>query len=116
MFSGSNGKNPLSGFSRGKKRLAKAVEAELGRPLVNWRPHDFRRSVATHLRRLGVDRHVVKRVLGHAERDVTATYDRYNLLAEARAALELWMTELVPSPNVIGLHKDRARAAATAAA
>lgn len=95
MFSGSNGEKPLSGFSRGKKRLAKAVETELGRSLVNWRPHDFRRSVATHMRRLGVDRHVVKRVLGHAERDVTATYDRYNLLAEARAALELWAKELV---------------------
>ena len=110
MFSGSNGKNPLSGFSRGKKRLAKAVEAELGRPLVNWRPHDFRRSVATHLRRLGVDRHVVKRVLGHAERDVTATYDRYNLLAEARTALELWAKELVPSAG----EKVRRHASASA--
>jgi hypothetical protein len=110
MFSGSNGANHISGFSRGKKRLAKAVEAELGRPLVNWRPHDFRRSVATHLRRLGVDRHVVKRVLGHAERDVTATYDRYNLLVEARTALELWAKELVPSAG------EKVRRHATASA
>ena len=99
IFSGTNGKFALSGFSRGKKRLGNAVEAELGRSLGNWRPHDFRRSVATHLRRLGVDRHVVKRVLGHAERDVTATYDRYNLLAEPRAALEHWAKKLIPCPQ-----------------
>lgn len=115
MFSGSSGKNRLSGFSRGKKRLAKAMQVELGRPLVNWRPHDFRRSIATHLRRLGVDRHVVKRVLGHAERDVTATYVRYNLLAEARTALQLWSTELVLSPNAAPLSQDISLTTAIAA-
>ncbi len=84
-----------AGFTRAKKRLGKAIEVELGRPLNNWRPHDFRRSVATHLRRLGTDRHVVKRILGHADRDVTAIYDRYSMLPERRAALELWAQELV---------------------
>jgi len=115
MFSGSNGESPLSEFSRGKIRLAKAVEAELGRPLVNWRPFDFRRSVATHLRRLGVDRHVVKRVLGHAERDVTAVYDRYNLLDEARAALELWAEELVPGSAESSASEEKKEAIANAA-
>lgn len=105
----------MSGFSRGKKRLAKAVEAELGRPLVNWRPHDFRRSVATHLRRLGVDRHVVKRILGHGERDVTATYDRYNLLSEARTALDLWSNELVLRPEAAPLSQDISLTTAMAA-
>ena len=116
LFSGTNGEFSLSGFSRGKKRLGKAVEAELGRPLVNWRPHDFRRSVATHLRRLGVDRHVVKRVLGHAERDVTATYDRYNLLAEARTALELWAKALVPGVGEVAQRDDSASAPESIAA
>lgn len=106
IFSGTNGRNPLSGFSHGKERLARAIEAQLGRPLANWRPHDFRRSVATHLRRLGVDRHVVKRVLGHAENDVTAVYDRYGLLDEARAALELWSKTLAPSITATEPHEE----------
>jgi hypothetical protein len=71
--------------------------------------------VATHLRRLGVDRHVVKRVLGHAERDVTATYDRYNLLVEARAALELWSKELVSGAAKAPLKQDTSEITAMAA-
>ena len=89
LFSGTGGERPVSGFTRAKIRLDKAVANELGHPLDDWRPHDFRRSVATHLRRLGTDRHVVKRILGHADHDVTSIYDRYSLLPECRAALEL---------------------------
>ena len=95
LLSGTCGERPVSGFTRARKRLGKAIEVELSRPLENWRPHDFRRSVATHLRRLGTDRHVVKRILGHADRDVTAIYDRYSMLPERRAALEMWTGELL---------------------
>lgn len=95
LLSGTGGERAVSGFTRAKKRLGKAIEVELGRPLENWRPHDFRRSVATHLRRLGTDRYVVKRILGHADHDVTSIYDRYSLLPECRAALEMWAEELI---------------------
>ena len=95
LLSGTGGERPVSGFTRAKRRLGKAIEVELGRPLDNWRPHDFRRSVATHLRRLGTDRHIVKRILGHADRDVTSIYDRYGMLPERRAALEMWTGELL---------------------
>jgi integrase len=95
LFSGSMGASPVSGFSRAKTRFDKAIASELGHPLENWRPHDFRRSAATHLRRLGVERHVVKRLLGHSDNDVTAIYDRYDMIKERRQAMTVWAEELL---------------------
>lgn len=94
IFSGTKGVKPVSGFSRAKSLLDKAVETELEHPLENWRLHDIRRSIATHLRRLGVERQVVKHILGHGDRDATAIYDRYTLLPERRNALQMWAEEL----------------------
>jgi hypothetical protein len=39
---------------------------------------------------LGVTRLVVKKILNHVDRDVTAIYDRHGYDAEKRAALEAW--------------------------
>lgn len=94
-FSGTKGERPVSGFSRAKTIIDKAVDEELERQLENWRLHDLRRSVATHLRRLGVDRQVVKHILGHADKDATAIYDRYSLLPERRETLQMWAEELI---------------------
>jgi integrase len=52
--------------------------------------HDLRRTAATNLARLGVDRVVIGKVLNHAEQEVTAVYDRHRYEAEKRRALELW--------------------------
>lgn len=52
---------------------------------------DVRRTVITGLSRLGVDLEVRQAVANHASRGVTKrVYDRYDLLAEKRAALEKW--------------------------
>ena len=39
---------------------------------------------------MGVSRVLVGHILNHAERGVTAVYDRYSYDAEKRAALNLW--------------------------
>jgi integrase len=44
--------------------------------------------------KLGVDRFVIERVLGHTDRSVTAIYDRYARLPECRKALDLWARHL----------------------
>ena len=44
---------------------------------------------------MGVSRTVVGHILNHAERGVTAVYDRYSYDAEKRAALNLWSERLV---------------------
>jgi len=56
--------------------------------------HDFRRSAATYMVRLGVPRLVVARVLGHADSDVTGRYDVHAYDREKRRALTKWAAEL----------------------
>jgi integrase len=63
---------PLQGWSRAMKRLQK-----LCGPMEPWHLHDLRRTFATHLRSLGIDRLVVSKLLNHAEGGVTKIYDRY---------------------------------------
>jgi hypothetical protein len=39
---------------------------------------------------MGISRLTVKKILNHAERDVTAIYDRHSYDPEKRSALEAW--------------------------
>jgi integrase len=80
---------PLRGFDKVTERARKL--ANLAEP---WRPHDLRRTFATHLRSLGVDRLVVSKLLNHAEAGVTKIYDRYAADPEKSAAMERWANRL----------------------
>ncbi len=99
MFSTTGGERAISGFSKAKELLdekiaerdAKArAEGQDVPPMAPWVVHDIRRSVATHLARLGVPQEHVERVLGHVVQGVAGTYNRYSYLDEKRAALETW--------------------------
>jgi integrase len=83
------GKGSIANPGKAAERL-KAVSK-----VSNLRLHDFRRTAASHMASLGVTRFVIARVLNHAERDVTAVYDRHSYDAEKRAALEAWGRRLV---------------------
>ncbi|USA39877.1 site-specific integrase [Pelagerythrobacter marinus] len=94
MFSTTGGARPVSGFSKAKARLDGKIEKR-GRkvgldPIEPWTLHDLRRSVATHMARLGGQQDHIERVLGHVVSGVAGTYNRYSYLDEKRAALELW--------------------------
>jgi integrase len=54
----------------------------------------LRRTFATQLRSLGVDRLVVSKLLNHAEAGVTKVYDRYAADPEKVAAMERWANRL----------------------
>jgi integrase len=54
------------------------------------RLHDFRRTAASHMTGMGISRLTVQKLLNHAERDVTAVYDRHSYDPEKRAALNAW--------------------------
>jgi integrase len=54
------------------------------------RLHDFRRTAASLMTGMGISRLTVKKILNHAERDVTAIYDRHSYDPEKRSALEAW--------------------------
>ena len=95
------GERPISGWSKAKAaldRLAfeklKAIASERGADastkIADWRLHDLRRTCATHLAKLGVDRIVISKLLNHSEGGVTGIYDRHSRDVEKRAAMELW--------------------------
>ncbi|HKX80113.1 MAG TPA: site-specific integrase [Novosphingobium sp.] len=99
MFSTTSGVRPVSGFSKAKSRIDELIEEQAAKAAAegielaavpNWTVHDIRRSVATHMARLGVQQEHIERVLGHVVQGVAGTYNRYSYLDEKRAALETW--------------------------
>ena len=43
--------------------------------IPRWTPHDLRRTAASHIAALGVDRFTLARILNHADQSVTSIYD-----------------------------------------
>jgi integrase len=76
---------PVQGWSKAKARLDTIVK--LDEP---WQVEDTRRTAATHMRSLGVDRLVVDKILNHAESGITKVYDRWSADPEKAAAIERW--------------------------
>lgn len=94
MFSTTSGNRPVSGFSKAKLRLDEII-AERGAkdgfaPLPSWTIHDIRRSVSTHMARIGILQEHIERVLGHVIPGMAGVYNKYSYLDEKRAALEKW--------------------------
>ena len=97
VFSGTDGRRPLAGWSKAQDRLMRAMCSLTGeRAVKDFNPHDIRRTVATRIAELlGVGgEQLIRRVLGHADGSVTAIYNRYGYVKEMRAALEQWTGEL----------------------
>lgn len=58
-------------------------------------PHDLRRTVATHMGRIGISQFIQAKVLNHTDRSVTGSvYNHHEYLAEKRTALVRWADEL----------------------
>jgi len=77
----------------------------------NLRPHDLRRTGASEMTAMGIPRLVVSKILNHADRGITAVYDRHSYDPEKRHALDAWggrLEEIVagePAPHkVMELH------------
>jgi integrase len=65
-------------------------------------PHDLRRTAASHMTSIGINRLVVSKILNHAEHGVTAVYDRHSYDREKRAALDAWgarLEEIIRAPS-----------------
>lgn len=79
---------PIASPGHGAQRLWRASRVK------DARFHDFRRTAASFMASLGIPRLTIARVLNHAERDVTAVYDRHSYDAEKRTVLEAWGRKL----------------------
>jgi integrase len=62
--------------------------------LDNITPHDLRRTAASFITSLGVNRVTVAKILNHADGSVTAVYDRHSYDPEKRHALDAWAARL----------------------
>lgn len=58
-------------------------------------PHDLRRSCATGLARIGVDRVTISRILNHKEQGVIGVYDRHDYDRQKQRAMEKWAAHLI---------------------
>jgi integrase len=88
-----NGRSPISGFSKYKKRLDVAMLAKARKAIPQWQLHDLRRSCATGLGDIGISPFVIEECLNHvsgAKAGVAGTYNRSRYQPETKAALERW--------------------------
>nr|WP_244563308.1 site-specific integrase [Bradyrhizobium lablabi] len=99
-----NGKTPISGFSKAKKALDAAMAKIAGKPIKPWRGHDLRRTFSTMLNEspddggLGIAPHIVEACLNHisggARSGVAGVYNQSKYLSEKRVALERWANHI----------------------
>ena len=62
--------------------------------VVDYTPHDFRRTAATIMTGLGISRLVVSKLLNHTEPGITRVYDRHSYDREKRDAMDAWAIRL----------------------
>jgi integrase len=119
------GNSPVSGWSRAKNNLDKAMLEIAGQEaeeagedpaavtIPEWRLHDLRRTAASGMARLGINLPVIEKVLNHTSGSfagIVGVYQRHTFADEKRQALEAWgrfITSLVtgePARNVVTLH------------
>src|SRR5262249_9679092 len=79
---------PLAGFEGAMLRL-KAVMTEIaGKPVEHFTPHDMRRSAASGMARIGIEPHVIDRILNHSSGRISGIariYNRHEYEPERRA-------------------------------
>lgn len=108
-----DGETHISGFAKGKTRLDGFIAAR-GDLLAPWTLHDVRRTVSSHMARLGVHTDIRGRVLNHAVQGVTNRhYTPFDFAPEKRLALDKWAAELMravegkPSGKVVQLRPGK---------
>jgi integrase len=116
LASGARGDQPVSGWSKYRRALDKAVGEVIAKDagqkydpdkhaIPSWHLHDLRATCATHMEReLEVPTRVVSRILNHAEgdgRSTTARYLRHTWDAEAADALNRWAAAIA---RIVGLN------------
>ena len=91
------------------KDIYKAInKLKIASGVIDFTPHDFRRTAASSMAQAGVARFDIARVLNHSDNSVTAVYDRYSYEREKRVALQKWENKLlqvvgVRLPSVLNL-------------
>ena len=114
-----NGRTPISGFSKFKRRFDIKVLEELRKQdpqavIERWTTHDLRRTARSLMSRAGVNADHAERALGHVIGGVRGVYDRHEFKEEKRHAFEALAGEVnriinPPPGDVVDLAKRRAK-------
>ena len=75
----------MSGWSKLKRKIDR--RCEITEP---WRVHDVRRTCASGMQRIGIDRETIAAVLNHRIEGVTSIYMRDKLEPQKRKAFQAW--------------------------
>ena len=94
-FAGAAGK--ISGFSKVKAKLDKLAGID------EWRIHDLRRTFASGLLRIGIDRTTIHLALNHSLGSLADVYMVDEMAAHKAAALERWSQEVARIVGAKGL-------------
>jgi integrase len=90
-----DGETHITDYAKRKARLDTFL-AGSGDALEPWTLHDLRRTVSSHMARLGIPTDIRGRVLNHALQGVTERhYTPYDFAPEKRSALDRWAAELM---------------------
>jgi integrase len=91
-----NGRTPISGYSRAKEKLLQimAEDGDENTGMPDWRFHDLRRTCVTWLAGAGFNPAVADKILNHSTATGITTvgqvYQRAEYLPERKLALEAW--------------------------
>jgi integrase len=75
--------------------------------VADWRPHDLRRTAATHMQDLDVDETIVRAILNHRIDGVSGVYLRSDFVRQKGEALQRWADDvdrIVAAKKVKGAH------------
>lgn len=100
VFAGKNGALTDKTIGRAMRRLFETGTLSIDRIT----PHDFRRTIRTHLERLNVPPHIAEKCLNHSLGAINSVYNKNAYLPERRKALSRWcefvLMQVTPQPNV----------------
>jgi integrase len=88
-----NGRKPVSGFSKAKRQLDAAMAKSAGGAVPGFRLHDLRRTTATGMAKLRVALPVIEKVLNHVSGSfggIVGVYQKHEFAAEKAEALSRW--------------------------
>ena len=88
IFPTTSGK-PGSGLSPVVRKIWGDLE------IPRFTAHDLRRTAATGMTSMGIDRLTVSRLLNHSEGGITRVYDRFSYDTPKKNALEAWGAKLL---------------------
>ncbi len=108
LFTSGDGRKPVSGYSKMKRRLDALMLAELQTAFEPFTLHDIRRTMRTHLSALPVTDLVRELCIAHTKPGLHKIYDQHSYLDEKCRAFELWAARLQgiitpPVENVVAL-------------